>query len=79
MDSNDKNKKYGEKCESLRFAMALSYSMKPKERSFERVRDMNMRLYERVYKSGQITEEEFEFLKQDNIWAYEKITHKDKT
>lgn len=69
--------KYSRKCESLHMAMALSYAMKPKERSYERARDMNMRLYDRVYKQGRITAEECEYLKQENIWAYNKITHKE--
>lgn len=71
------NKKYSKKCESLRRAMALSYAMKPKERSYERARDMNEHLYERNLKFGWITAEECEYLKQENIWAYNKITHKD--
>lgn len=71
------NKNYSRKCESLRRAMALSYAMKPKERSYERTRDMNMRLYDRTLKDGMITAEECEYLKQENISAYNKITHKD--
>lgn len=70
------NKHYSRKCETLRRAMALSYALKSKSRSFKSVRDNNMQLYDRVYGLEQITEEEREFLKQENMWAYNKITHK---
>lgn len=71
------NKKYSRKCESLRRAMALSYAMKSEYRTFERVRDMNMKNYDRALADGRITAEECEYLKQENTWAYNKITHKD--
>ena len=70
------NKKYGRECELLHLAMALSYAMKPKNRSFEKARDMNMKLYDEKLENGEITEEERDYLRQENMWAYNKITHK---
>lgn len=70
------NKNYSRKYETLRRAMALSYALKPKNRSFEKVLNNNMKLYDNYFEIGRITEEERDFLKQENMWAYNKITHK---
>lgn len=69
-------KEYSRKCEILYNAMALAYAMKPKNHSFEKVRDANLQNYERQLEFGKITEEEYEFLKKENIYVYNRIVHR---
>lgn len=70
------NNEYSRKCKVLRTAMALAYAMKPKKDSYEKIYEMNMENYDRAMEAGSITSEEYEFLKQENTWAYNKVTHK---